>query len=170
MKKWVKKVGRHCDMVACSPVTWILMILCCFALFSTMKDAAKYLALWKYMVTLPEPKYCALCDGTAWDAPCLVTLATGDVAEIADGQSATLSKEGVYISPNLFCHDCRAKIGDVIEAQNLYTTGYVLADLHNLRDIRIYAIADGEEYEIQGYTVEIAQNQRSEGLTITVTK
>ena len=172
MKKWIRKIVDHFVMVACSPVTWILMVLYCFALFSTMKDAAKDLTLWKYMVTLPEPKACALCadHGMVWDAPCLVKLETGEVAEITAEQSVTLPKEAVYISPNLFCHDCRAKIADVIAAPDLFTEGYVLTDLHDLKNIRIYPITDGAEYDIQGDTVEITQNKRSEGLTITVTK
>lgn len=172
MKKWLKKAGNHCLMVLNSPVTWILLVLYCFALLSTMTDAAKNLVLWKYMVTLPEPKVCALCTNcaTVWDAPCLVTLETGEVAEIAADQSVTLPKDAAYIRPNLFCHDCRAKIAEVIEVQNLYTEGYVLADLHDLKNIRVYSIADGAEYDIWGDTVKIAQNKRSEGLTVTVAR
>ena len=171
MKKWIRKIVGHCVMVACSPVTWILLVLYCLTLFLTMKDAAKDLVLWKYMVTLPEPEVCALCAdrGTAWDVPCLVKLETGEVAEIGVDQSVTLPKDAVYISPNLFCHDCRAKIADVIEAPDLFTEGYVLADLHDLKDIRIYPITDGAEYDIWGDTVEITQNRRSEGLTVLVT-
>ena len=86
---------------------------------------------------------------------------------ITAGQSVTLPKESVYIRPNLFCHDCRAKIGEAIEETELFTEGHVLADLYHLKDIRIYPLVAGEEYD--SCTVEIAQNKRSEGLTVTVT-
>lgn len=81
----------------------------------------------------------------------------------------TLPKEALYISPNLYCHDCRAKIAEAIEVERIFLNGYILADLHDLENIRLYPISDGAKYQINGCTVEVSKGKRSEGLTICVT-
>lgn len=75
--------------------------------------------------------------------------------------SVTLSEKPLYINPYLFCHDCRAKIGAVIEEERIYLEGYVLADLYDLENIQTYAVTDGAEYNIRGYTVEISKKKKA---------
>lgn len=81
--------------------------------------------------------------------------------------SLTLPEKPLYINPYLFCHDCRAKIGTVIEEERIYLEGYVLADLYDLENIQTYAITDGAAYNIRGYTVDVSKENKE--LTISVT-
>lgn len=82
--------------------------------------------------------------------------------------SLTLPENPLYINPYLYCHDCRAKIGDVIEEERIYLEGYILVDLYDLENIQTYAITDGAEYNIRGYIVEVSEEKKQ--LTIAVTE
>lgn len=96
------------------------------------------------------------------------------VENTADAQHSasivTLPQKALYISPNLYCRDCRAKIAEVIETERILLDGYILADLSDLEHIRLYPITDGAIYDIHGYTVEVSREKRSEGFTIRVTE
>lgn len=81
--------------------------------------------------------------------------------------SVTLPEKPLYINPYLYCHDCRAKIGGVIEEERIYLDGYILADLYDLENIQTYAITDGAEYNIRGYMVDVSKEKRR--LTVEVT-
>lgn len=84
-EKRIKRVGRTLFVFFKSPLMWLLVIaLCFFAFYQFATLAARNIALWKYMVTLPEPAHCALCadDGTVNTYPCLVRLETGQAGQI----------------------------------------------------------------------------------------
>lgn len=130
----------------------------------------------------PEPEQCALCGGLKCHAPCIVDLATGEVGEleifephptrvgeIAEeqrggifaflpcvGQRAVqdqnartctveLPKNRAKMNPRYFCKSCRKLLAGM--------RGYVLADLYDLSNIRVYPIKDGAVEAIRGYTV-----------------
>lgn len=212
MKERIRRIGRHCFRVMGSPVMLISIIICCCVFSSFLFSAIRNLALWKHMVTLPEPAHCALCadDGVVNTYPCLVRLETGQVGQIdvydigaeylqeiiqfqetgvyttfsfvlgglventaTEAHSSTstvnIPKEALHIDPKLFCHDCRARIGEAIDGAALYTTGYVLADLYDLNNIRIYPIEEDAKYNIQGYTVEISKDKKTKELVVSVT-
>lgn len=128
--------------------------------------------------------HCYLCEGIPYDEPCIVSLATGDIAVLStggyghaslsntggvsvigyNGEScrATLPIMGEALNPDLFCDDCKTLIDTT---QN---NGYVLADLHDLTDIQLYPIETGASYAIRTYDVTITDTQDSK-LNIEVT-
>ena len=73
------------------------------------------------------------------------------------------AKEWMLIEPSYFCRSCRTLLADTA------TTGYVLADIYNLDNIMIYAIADKAEYTIRDYTVSISTQREMKCLSIDVT-
>lgn len=104
--------------------------------------------------------HCYLHERFAYNGPCLVDLATGDITDVSvigdtgnmqitarkgisvmqlpeAHTSITLSGEDKTVNTALFCDDCLA----LIEA--VPNSGYVLADLRDLGDIRLYPIEDG---------------------------
>lgn len=104
--------------------------------------------------------HCYLHEGFAYGGPCIVDLATGDITDVSvigdtgyiqmrthkgisvmqlpeDHTSITLSGEDKTVNAALFCDDCLALIVAVPNS------GYVLADLHDLGDIRLYPIEEG---------------------------
>lgn len=112
--------------------------------------------------------HCYLCQGIPHNEPCIISLATGNVAVLSaggyghtelsftdgisvtgiNGEScrATIPIDGEEMNPALFCEDCRA----LIEATP--NNGYVLADLHDLGNIQLYPI---EDMTIRDYTLTV---------------
>lgn len=76
--------------------------------------------------------------------------------------TVTLPEEAVRIDGTYFCRDCRAKLTEVA------TEGYVLADLYDLENVRVYAVTSGVEYNIREYTVSVTTEEDSENLTVHV--
>mgnify|MGYP001053180403 FL=1 len=75
----------------------------------------------------------------------------------------TLPERESPIDPALFCRDCRALLADTA------TEGYILADLYNLRDMKVYAIKDNVKYTIRDYDISISTRTETGGLSINVT-
>ena len=75
----------------------------------------------------------------------------------------TLPEKEAPIVPALFCRDCRALLADTA------TEGYILADLYNLRDMKVYAIKDNVKYTIRDYDISISTRKETGGLSINVT-
>lgn len=75
----------------------------------------------------------------------------------------TLPEKESPIDPALFCRDCRALLADTT------TEGYILADLYNLRDMKVYAIKDNVKYTIRDYDISISTRTETGGLSINVT-
>lgn len=75
---------------------------------------------------------------------------------------AYLPAETEPMAPEQFCRDCRALVSGIC------TEGYVLADLYDLDDIQVYAIADGKSYIIRDYTVTVSGDENAEKLKIEV--
>lgn len=92
---------------------------------------------------------------------------------ITEAHSSTstinIPKDSKYINPKLFCHDCRARIGEAIDGAEIYTTGYVIADLYDLDNIRIYPIEEDAKYNVREYTVEISKDKKTKELVVSVT-
>jgi len=146
MKRRLGQIGRHCLAVMGSPLTWLIIALCVCAVFLTVRDTARELVLWRDMVTLPEPEECALCEVAAREAPCLLELGTGGVAELAvsgAGEGVEVPEEGTCINPGLFCRECRARLGEVTGGAGIARVGYVLVEVRDLGDIRVYPVERG---------------------------
>lgn len=75
----------------------------------------------------------------------------------------TLPEKEPSIDPAFFCRDCRALLADTA------TEGYILADLYNLRDMKVYAIKDNVKYTIRDYDISISTQEETGGLSINVT-
>ena len=75
----------------------------------------------------------------------------------------TLPEKESPIDPALFCRDCRALLADTA------TEGYILADLYNLRDMKVYTIKDNVKYTIRDYDISISTRTETGGLSINVT-
>lgn len=186
MKTWLKAfwdflIEPWASVLALLVIAIIIGPLLRFMFYLGGWAEEKETAVWRGLVMAAEPEQCALCadKGIMRTYPCLVKLATGQVGQIrleetegnicyyfmadcfaiAKGSttSVTLPEKQQPIDPALFCRDCRTKLAEVS------TKGYVLADLHDAEDIRLYPVTDGAVYDIRGYTVEVS------GLTITVT-
>ena len=81
----------------------------------------------------------------------------------------TIPESAEYINPSLYCLDCRAKIGEVIDPVMVTEVGYVLADMYDMEHIHIYPILDGKKYDIRGYIVEVLKSQKNKDLMVSVT-
>lgn len=84
-KTFGKRMAEFCLPVVKSWSMWLLAaVLCLFAFYQFATSGARDIALWKYMITLPEPEHCALCtdDGVVRTYPCLVKLETGQAGQI----------------------------------------------------------------------------------------
>jgi len=144
---------------------------------------------WRALLLTPEPEVCALCEtGAAYNGPCLVSLATGEVGQLEtswaqDGNyvryfgcaglsavedvkahtcEVSLPEESDPMSAAYFCRDCRAKLAEIT------TEGYVLADLQTPNDFRLYSVTAGAAYEICGHAVTVTSDEESERLRVHV--
>ena len=128
-----------------------------------------------YRYALPEPEHCVLCEyRELHHAPVLMNLATGEVVDLSvelrmgvfrlvagagvngcsiGGQSCevTLPQAGVAMNDGLFCRKHRVMLA-VAEGR-----GNALLDLHEAGKAIPYVVANGVEYEINGYTVSISK-------------
>ena len=119
--------------------------------------------------------HCYLHEGFAYDAPCIVDLSNGNITDVSvigdkgymqitthegvsvmqlpeDQTSISLSGEDQSVNTALFCDDCLA----LIEA--VPNHGYVLADLRDLGDIRLYPIAEGTS-ELLGHQILVEREE-----------
>ena len=141
-----------------------------------------------YRYALPEPEHCALCEHRELHhAPVLMNLATGEVVELAvepragvfrlvvgagvsgcsiGGQSCevTLPQAGVAMNDGLFCRRHRLMLA-VADGR-----GYALLDLHKSGRVIPYVVANGVEYEINGYTVSVEKDERTFGWSVRVSE
>ena len=133
-----------------------------------------------YRYALPEPEHCALCEyRELHHAPVLMNLATGEIVELpvvprtgvfrlvvgagvsgcsigGDLCEVRLPQAGVAMNDGLFCHKHRLMLA-VAEGR-----GYALLDLHEAGKAIPYVVANGVEYEINGYSVSVSKT--TEGL------
>ena len=65
------------------------------------------------------------------------------------------------IDLSLYCRNCRELLTEVS------ISGYVLADLYELKSIKAYPIVKGAVYDIRIYTVSISKNETTTGLRVT---
>lgn len=126
-----------------------------------------------------------LCEGLAYEAPCLVDLATGDVAELKPrankdqlvwtGYSsimveqrpngsvlARISDCNQEIARELFCDSCLAAIDATARG------GYILADLADLNSIRLYTIEAEQRFPLRQYEVSIMDQNDPRSLIVEV--
>lgn len=133
----------------------------------------------------PEPEICALCgngEGQRYQAPCILECSTGLLAELASpvedlanpGElhvfnlacggrvgvsvdraagvetcTAQLPGAGGRTKRSLFCRECRELLAVAGKS------GYVLADLHDLRHVAVNPITAGAVFQLRGYMVSI---------------
>ena len=67
------------------------------------------------------------------------------------------------LDPAHSCHDCRALLAETANE------GYVLLDLYDLENIQAFAVKEGADYTIRGYTVSIYKDKGNGGLSVEVT-
>ena len=144
----------------------------------------------------PEPSVCALCSNTTAAniyAPCIVNLATGEVAELAvydqhptevtaegkKGYTSFYTGAGVVIqqnSDNGYCGASLPKKEDPMDPAyfcydcrhriaELDKDGYVIADLYDRENISVFKVIDGAEYRIRNYLVAV---EKSDGGNLEV--
>lgn len=73
---------------------------------------------------------------------------------------ATLPKKGGNMAPGHFCRACRALLADTAKEgghalANVVRSGYILVDLYDLTDIRLYPIREGADYAVREYEVSV---------------
>lgn len=117
--------------------------------------------------------HCFLCEGVPHDEPCIVNLATGEIAVLSvggyghaelsltggisvtgeNGETcfAIVPAIGEEMNPNLYCDDCLALIKATLN------NGYVLADLGDLSHIKLYSIKDTA---IRNYTLSVRETDK----------
>lgn len=135
--------------------------------------------------SVPEPERCALCDGLARHAPCIINLNTGEkleldiyephpflVGEIAEEQRGgyfsfvrgagvegyKLGAESVTITIPVKADtlDQRHFCNACRELLNGFEKdGYVLADLKNIDQPVLYSIEDGTSFSVRCYDVTV---------------
>ena len=116
--------------------------------------------------------HCYLCEGIPHDEPCVVNLATGDIVVLSVGGyghaalsitggisvtgengelcSAIIPSASEEMNPRFFCDDCLP----ILEATP--NTGYVLADLSDLSNIKLYSIKDTT---IRNYNISVSKSE-----------
>ena len=130
--------------------------------------------------------HCYLCEGLSYDGPCLVDLATGNGAELAPGKNsgymalsycgeavirtfageyseAAIPMKNGDVNSYYFCDDCLQDIAEVADG------GYVLADVSDLDNVRLYEIEAGAIYEIGDQTVKVTEAEAIDQLLARVT-
>lgn len=156
-----------------------------------MRKLILFLCLFALLLCVPactrsgRQAHCYLCQGIPHDEPCIVDLATGDIAVLSAGDygkvawsfsgnilvtgkngessKATIPAAEQEVNTVLFCDDCMALI------ETTPNTGYVLADLHDLGHIQLYSIAVDTTPVIRNYALSITatDNARLEIQTVT---
>ena len=143
-----------------------------------------------------EPSVCALCSNNSAakiHAPCIVNLATGEVAELTvydqnptevsaegkKGYTSFYTGAGAVIQQNSDNGYCEASLPKKEEPMDpayfcydcrhriaeLDKDGYVIADLYDLENISVFKVSDGAEYRIRNYLVTV---EKSDGGNLEV--
>lgn len=138
------------------------------------------------MLYTPEPRVCALCSNKTnanIHAPCIVNLATGEVAELAifdphptddsaaekKGYTSFYTGAGAVIQQDSDNEYCVASLPKEEEPMNhthfcyncrgriteLDRDGYVIADLYDPDNISVFEVCNGAEYGIRDYLVTV---------------
>lgn len=154
-------------------------ILC----FAHLQDDVRF---YEAMLYTPEPRICALCSNKTnanIHAPCIVNLATGEVAELAiydphptetyavekKGYTSFFAAAGAVIQQNCDSEYCVASLPKTeepmapahfcYECRRILTepdrNGYVIADMYNPEAVEVYTVWDGAKYEIRDYLVTV---------------
>lgn len=82
---------------------------------------------------------------------------------VAHTCTADLPRKTDGLAPEYFCRDCRARIAEVS------CQGFILADLYDLADIRIYALSDETACSIRDYDVSVCPERREGFLSVEIT-
>lgn len=77
--------------------------------------------------------------------------------------SASISDNTDLLDASLFCDVCHSRILEITDR------GYVLADLYDLENIRLYAVRADRTYTMRDYTVTITGASDTKQLDINVT-
>jgi len=137
---------------------------------------------------VPEPDKCVICGGEAYDAPCLLNVATGKMDEMqgnltpglfhfidcagifgawdSDARSCRvcLPKETEKMDARTFCKACRGLIEENVPGI------YAVLDLSVPEEPGIYPVVAGATYHILGQTVLIEDREAEVVLTVFPTE
>ena len=186
-----KGIGRWMKIYWAEILTGIFVAFVCaisfgagFVLcFAYLQDDVRF---YESMLHTPEPSVCALCSyntAAKIHAPCIVNLATGEIAELAvyDSHPTEVSAEGkkgytsfytgagAVIQQNSDNEYCEASLpkreGPMEPAHFCYDCrhriaeldkdGYVVADLYDADNVSVFKVSDGAEYGIRKYLVTV---------------
>lgn len=136
--------------------------------------------------TNAKSRHCYLCGTVPSSKLCLLKLSTGNMIELPldkdtghismvfcgdayaighDDGSCTVRfplEPQEVVNADLFCDDCLSSIAEV------ENNGYVLADVQNLENIRLYPISDDSGITIRGYCVSTDADRDTNSLMIKV--
>ena len=198
-----KGIGRWMKMYWAEILTGIFVAFVCaisfgagfIICFAHLQDDVQF---YEAMLYTPEPRVCALCSNKTnanIHAPCIVNLATGEVAALAifdphptddsaaekKGYTSFFAAAGAVIQQNCDSEYCVASLPKTKETMDpahfcydcrhlvveIDTDGYVVADLYDPENISVFQVSDGAEYGIRDYLVTVNQAD-SGGLEIRV--
>ena len=198
-----KGIGRWMKMYWAEILTGIFVAFVCaisfgagFVLcFTHLQDDVQF---FEAMLYTPEPRVCALCSNKTnanIHAPCIVNLATGEVAELAaydphptevsaegkKGYTSFYTGAGAVIQQDSDNEYCVASLPIEEEPMNhthfcyncrcrimeLDRDGYVIADLYDPENISVFEVCNSVEYWIRDYLVTVTQTDGG-GLEIRV--
>ena len=198
-----KGIGRWMKMYWAELLSGMFVALVCVMSFGVgyilcyarLQDDVQF---YKAMLYTPEPRVCALCSNKTnanIHAPCIVNLATGEVAELAaydphptetyavekKGYTSFFAVAGAVIQQNCDSEYCVASLPKTEEPMapahfcygcrhliaELDKDGYVVADLYDQENISVFEVCTGTEYRIRDYLVTVNQTN-SGGLQIWV--
>lgn len=145
-----------------------------------------------FMLPVPEPERCSLCDNLSCHAPCIVNLSTGELVELAIYEPHPYKVgEIAYEQPGgYFSFVCGAGLdGHMVAAEYLTATipirsesinkeyfcnscrsllnnykrcGYILVDLKDTKTPILYSIEEGTSFSLRCYEVEIGKNEEDD--------
>lgn len=155
------------------------------------------LIIWN-RVAPPDSDNCSICGHLKCHAPCILNLATGEigelelyqphfqkVGEIAEEQTGgtfsliytaglpgirltdpwyievDLPMEGERKNLTFFCLSCR-------ELLSKYKKGYILLDLYDLENPKLFNIEPGKVYEMRCYRIEVSEGSDERILNLRV--
>lgn len=186
-----KGSGRWMKMYWAELLTGMFVALVCVMSFGVgyilcyarLQDDVQF---YKAMLYTPEPRVCALCSNKTnakIHAPCIVNLATGEVAELTvydqhptevtaegkKGYTSFYTGAGAVIQQNFDNGHCEASLPKKEEPMDpahfcydcrhliaeLDKDGYVVADLYDSENVSVFKVSDGAEYGIRKYLVTV---------------
>ena len=199
----LKGIGRWMKMYWAEILTGIFVALVCAISFGAgfilclahLQDDVQF---YEAMLYTLEPRVCALCSNKTnanIHAPCIVNLATGEVAELAifdphptddsaaekKGYTSFYTGAGAVIQQDSDNEYCVASLPKEEEPMNhthfcyncrcriteLDRDGYVIADLYDPDNISVFEVCSGVEYGIRDYLVTVNRTDGG-GLEIRV--